>query len=189
MLFFLQLRHWQVFMLVFGVFLIPFAVRYAAYSFGEHEIAYTVLGGAPYVGTFCLLASNLWFYSIGLELRKRLPSDHSPFNLTFFRLCLIVPFANWLLSFVNWELPDEVVFSLDAGSIIGNLLVDFILAKALVAVETNQKVIFGNAVGTFFQFLVYPLGVWTLQPRLNTIAEAEAGSGTKEGAPLDHHLT
>jgi hypothetical protein len=188
---FLRLRHWQVFLLTFGLFLFTIAV----------VVVDDVSGGAIYGSpdmslqalllfqTICLICANFWRYAIGTRLHKKY--YYNSLALLIFRWCLYFSTLFNTARFVVFPSIDyfDGSFNMLANIawLLGGIYCDYFAARMLVSVEQQRDVSFKDFAGDFFAFIFFPLGVWFLQPRINRIF-GRHDEVYDPNSPLDQHV-
>ena len=162
----LKLRHWQVFILfALGYLLINWLFSYS-FLVG-YGIILLVVG---FVGWYALLGNTLYQY-----LPRGVTYSISWFLADAF-LIIAVYGATLILFNGNLELSGfAAIPGLYFFFAIAHLF--WFPAVALVAAENKAAPAFSQYAGTLIQLVVWPVGIWFIQPRLNRIAaEIEAGS-------------
>jgi hypothetical protein len=173
--FFPRAKHWQMFLLLFGLcsvgqFVGAIAIAVTAPTSGE-------LGRTALVELWLLTAvSNLvflsWLWFMGSFLCSVVRPELRP-RLAFFRVAiiyplvvgfaesaLIVPPKPWLLG---------VLFPLGLFAFVC-IVYDFnFVAKALALAEIGKPRVVADFAGTLFLLVFFPLGVWFIQPRVNRL--------------------
>jgi len=155
---FLKLKHWQLFLLLTGWIVVEIISPSK-----EPTIVSVVF---LYFNIAILLA---WLYALGINLNKKLP-DTVKMNLKIFKCflftvpigCLVAPFIYGILGELLTIL--FVMFCI--------LYCVYFVAKSLKAVELQRPVSFYydyDNIATFFLFLLFPIGVWAIQPKVNKI--------------------
>ncbi|MGE7775304.1 hypothetical protein ACQKLP_11300 [Chitinophaga sp. NPDC101104] len=177
---FLYLKHWQLFALFIGV-----PVLYEVLIFST-----AVSGNDPmhilyFIPVITLVLTGLyfsWFYALGLNLQEKLPAGEK-MDLSRFKLFLLIP-SVYILSisvFVTVAFFGDLPFS-GPEFLVPGLLVPihlfsmfcifycmYFIAKALKTVEWRRPVTFSDFAGEFFMIWFFPIGIWFLQPRINSI--------------------
>ena len=177
---FLKLKHWQLFGILLGAFLgVQFIISLQKWTAIFELIHLTMF--VLFLGVyFC------WLYTLGVNLNKKLP-DMVSLNLKVF---------NWLSLFLIVYLSFFTVFAIvvisytmfiDGGETVilfGEYFFAFPLllflafcflycsyfnAKSLKAVELQRPITFRDYAGIFLLFLLFPIGVWIIQPKVNKI--------------------
>src|ERR1044071_1393973 len=197
---FLRLKHWQIFILTFGLFILVWIfVTISDFSqlFGSDDGTSFLRATTNFtlrlillIQTICLICANFWRYAIGTRLHKK--HYYNSFMLLIFRWSLyfstlantarFVVFPS--IGFFDGEFNNLVTVL----SLLGGIYCDYFAARLLNSVEQQRNVSFREFSGDFFAFIFYPIGVWWLQPRINRIF------GRNEevydpNAPLDQHVT
>ncbi|WP_108124659.1 hypothetical protein [Saccharospirillum mangrovi] len=174
--FFLKAKSWQIFMV--GIAL-PIVAPYLAIYFNFKIIAVSS-GYELLLIPLCLLIGFviyfLWFWSLGVGINRRIPAEIRPGN-NFFKFSIIfstfyTPFFLASFLFFSSKLPSwlaPILGLLYFFSIYCALYVPFYIAKNIRTFETNAPATFSSTLGTYFPFLFLPVGIWFIQPRINTI--------------------
>lgn len=188
---FLKARHWQLFLLMFGIpmifqFIIMGTVISA--SAGGSIPSEDFLPNFKEIFSLMMLIFTVtyfgWFWSIATGLQNILP-DEVYMNLNRFKVLLFIPIATILFLMVdsilsfgfiesNFITSLVSIFSLQLLSMFCMLHSFYFVAKTIKAAELQRNVTFGDFAGEFFMLWFYPIGVWILQPKINKmIAEKQ----------------
>jgi len=115
-----------------------------------------------------------WHWTLGINLHKKL-NEENMLNINFFLilfvfmiiyigLSVIVPFlGNISVTFFRVYSFLNLIGSLSFLYCVG------FLAKALNSVEQNKTVSFKDWIGDMILILIFPVGIFVLQPRINEI--------------------
>lgn len=184
----LNLKHWQLFLLIFGV---PIIFQWVVSSMVMTSLSPIKILTATLIVVILFFGLFFsWVYTLGTYLHKKLP-ETVRMNLTLFKVSffillvymLIIPvFLMGMLIDVSYSI---LVFGAKAPSFASvDLLFLFSMisffcffyciyfnAKALLTVERQKPVTFGDFVGEFFLFWFFLIGLWILQPRINKLFE------------------
>ena len=184
----LHLKHWQLFMLLFGIPIIfHISALIIIFSTQNGKIA---LIGFPLMLIFFMVVFFGWFYTLGSNLVSKLPGTVR-MSLTKFRIFLLVPVLYILLLFIFMA----VFFSTKpSGSEVGPppnfgfiaLIIPvhlfsmfcifycmYFISKALKVAELQKPVTSSDYIGDFLLFWFSPVGEWILQPRINKLFNNE----------------
>lgn len=164
MRFLLQLKHWQLFTLTFGLSFIGSIIR----------LPIVIMQIAA-----CLTMAGVfgWIWAIANVLHPKLPGGIGLSNWKFrMSLLLAVMIFAWLegtLIFKTGEVPPSVLIV--AILIYLALMVISVLhaAKTFKSVELKKRVTFAVYIGEAFLIWLSPIGIWLLQPRLNALVRSE----------------
>lgn len=158
--FILRLKHWQVFLI-----LLISAIA-SNFTWTNHE-AFTL--GANLFG---LLVYFFWLLAVGLELTEYLPSKVE-LPRTFFVINGVI----LLISMVIVMTVFDGQYS--DNSLVGFLWIIYLMfamfqflfypAKALKSVEQENEATFAQYFGYFLLMIFWPVGIWSIQPKLNKI--------------------
>lgn len=198
---FLKAKHWQLFLLFFGV---PFV---AGISFLIVEVS--IIGTAirhhrepdlsQLFGISLFLAPlflvgffvNLrWQWAVATGLQSYMHPEMRPLLVKRFKFFFFFPWI-YMLIFGTF-FPIILLSSVNGHPNLG-LLIPFILimiichffalfcfiytlyfiAKTLVSAELQREAHFSDYIGEFFLTWILPVGIWFLQPRINAIVNRE----------------
>jgi len=126
-----------------------------------------------------------WLYAIGVYLTKKLP-ETVKMNLSKFKWFMSITIIYLFLLCLSTYLGRFVSVS---NEIQHNLLIVVILiplhlfaifcilygiyynAKLLKTIELQRLVIFSDFAGEFCLFLLFPIGIWVIQPKINSYSD------------------
>ena len=181
----LTAKHWQIFILTFGLLMFTQIVFGIILSFAEDVM--NVFSIMPIIYLVFYLLFFCWLYTTGVNLNKKLPVTVN-MNLKKFKLFIVVP-ALYLVCivimmfFLFSKNDTETVNFNPATYFIGFLILIpihffaifcifycfYFNAKSLKSVELQRPVTFNDFGVDFILFWFYPIGVWFIQPRINKI--------------------
>ena len=183
--FLLKTKHWQLFILTYGL---PFLFRYA--------IAFTpdIDAGVEYFTTLlplfftglAMLIYLMWLWTAAINLQSLIPMKLLPnpnvFKGSFIALLGIVTCYVVIFMYVfgpNALAVEFVSFAIFStfGLILLPLAVVLIpwfictrfLARSLALVKLKRKVASSDYLADLFLILLFPIGIWIIQPRLNAL--------------------
>lgn len=185
----LRLKDWKLFLLIFGLPLLFQAafIWVILTSFPSEPISSSLLYSYIIYGILILiLFSSIfisWLWGITVGLQKYIPETFR-FSTTTFKIVSIVPLiylitmglvAGGMLSPSNHNIILSnvglfivlILFHLFAVYCIFYAI--YIAAKTFRTVELQREVTFTDFAGDFFLIWFYPIGIWTIQPKLNFI--------------------
>lgn len=179
-------KSWQLFLAVFvipllilisGLF-VPMYVLNGAYFFFVIPIAVVLSQMVIY----------FWMWSVGHQLFKQL-NISSFFSNGTFRFFIAVPVTIILLVLIFWlwgatilgmgqfsmanvltgllvfVIPLEILF------MVSQFYCFYFVAKVIKTAELNEVVSFDRFTAEFIWLILFPLGLWFVQPRVNKLAE------------------
>jgi hypothetical protein len=178
MKFLLRLKHWQLFVLTWGV---PIAIN--IYSFVDPTIIFRLFPAMMFV--FMVMVFG-WIWSVCNVLHKKLPPGVD-LNLLQFQLMFSIPIV-YCLFILGWINFANFTGEYGSGQSMGVTLTITIIimhlvsiacillgvrfaAKTLKSIELGRLAKFGDYAGEFFLIWFSPLGIWILQPRLNRLTK------------------
>ena len=182
---FLDMKAWQLFALLFGS---HFLMAVGIFG-GEPGTMFTLVPIAMLVLVAVFMA---WFWSLGTNINRKVPDNIRP-DPWFFRFGIVYSSVYMLFFLAFFVLTASGsgglgIFALNEGFHFLEMVCSFysfyFVAKNLVMVERKAKVGFVEFAGPFFLLLlVYPIGVWFIQPRVNRMFDEEGN--TQPSSPPD----
>ena len=169
---FLKLKSWQLFLLLLGI---PGTAHLLLYSVlpGDNT-NFLLLSPFQIILIFLLLS---WFWVLGTRLNQFVSEDLRS-TTTLFKFSIIVPVAITIslqtlliLRPSSSSLPDLLLFIIPLYFLfVVCLLYDLnFISKNLVLAEKNDKVKIEEYIGPFFALWFFPIGLWFIQPRVNSL--------------------
>ncbi|WP_299755237.1 hypothetical protein [uncultured Pontibacter sp.] len=181
-MFLLRLRHWQAFLLIL---VFPFLLQYGLLRLLDNLGIRLEPASAMLLDALPATVYVLWLWLVGLWLFRRLPASIKIKPLSFhlgalYNILYTLLFVYTLEVVRNSMAAGTLPFGMLALLVPMHLFATFcylymvyFLARSLVSVE-QQRVVQGREyLGAFFLFLLLPVGIWFLQPRLRKIYLAE----------------
>jgi len=182
---FLKAKHWQLFLLAFGL---PMTFHILSmiilFKNKDPEMIFDYFKFFPammLLFTFILFG---WIYSVAIKFQSKVP-DGIKMKVTKFKIFLFIPFA-YILIIMVWvgsmmtgifsdtSGPNPAIFLLIVPLHLFSMFCIFyclyFVAKTIKTVELQREVIFNDFIGEFFLVWFYFIGVWILQPKINKIA-------------------
>ncbi|WP_339758417.1 hypothetical protein [Algoriphagus aquimarinus] len=193
---FLKAKHWQLFLLTFGIPLIfQFIIM-------EKMVSSIGTGTAPdpsalfiFFKIYPLLMIPIgfiffgWFWSVAIGLQSKIPENVKmkvkKFKLFFLILLvylLIINVLLWVLT--NGLMTGTIEPNNDQAGFAFAIIVPlhlfsmfcifyslYFVAKTFKTVELQREVSFADFAGEFFMIWFYPIGIWMVQPKINKMIE------------------
>jgi|SRR5690606_10071098 hypothetical protein len=178
MRFLLRAKHWQLFLLTWGV---PIAINLFAYSPEMWVKMFPLMMIVFIIGIFG------WIWAIATELHKMLP-DTVKLNVRGFKTIFSVPIVytvaltGWMIYRFYFRFHDAntslgwiigVAAFLHLASMICILVGLRFAAQTLRSVELGRLARFSDYAVEFFLIWFSPVGFWILQPRINRLLRKE----------------
>ena len=188
--FFLRAKHWQIFLLVFGIFFVGMiAISIASVAFlpaSPEEIfdRVAILDGILTVLFMVFFIG--WLWSMGTFLTS-IVNPPLRLRMVFFRFALLYPLlympafiavfnqlttAPWLFA---------IIFPLHLLAVYCMFYLLYFVSKSLALAEKSKPVSFYDYSGPFFLLWFFPIGVWIIQPRVNRLYEARGNPEPASG--------
>lgn len=187
----LTLKHWQLFVLLVGLPLIFQMITIGSIITSQNPTM--LLFAFPIMMIFIVAVFFGWFYALGTNLHKKLPTT-ATMNLTRFKILLFIPVAYMLFLSVfilgmvanisSVSQPNPAIFAVIVPLHLFSMFCIFYClyfnAKALKTVELQKPVTFGDFAGEFFLIWFFPIGIWIIQPRLNKLFDPIVGTDNNQ---------
>ncbi len=161
---FLKIRAWELFSLI----MIPVLVGF----FVSEKMNLLIL---PVLNILFFTLIIVWLYSIGMVFNSKLPKELRRSDMLF-GINVIYSLAFAVVLFFNIASLQSKLF--DEGSFLIIFSIYFIFAsfhcfyfssKALVMYEVGRDIDFENHTKEFFLLILFVIGIWLLQPRINKL--------------------
>lgn len=170
---FLRAKHWQIFLLLFGAFVVAqmsmmssIASSTTPENFGQIGLLFE---SVMVIFTLCFLG---WFWSIGSFLGS-IVQPALKLKMGFFRFALFFPAVYIPVFMALFQKLNPRVFLVILPFHIFAMYCMFYLlyfvSKSLVLAETGKSASFYEYAGPFFLIWFYPIGVWIIQPKINRL--------------------
>jgi len=195
---FLRAKHWQIFLVAFGLpFVFQMVMMVTIFSEIAHnhnpEVLFTFFKVFPLLMVLFIGTTLGWEYSVAIGLQKLVPPNVkmkvTKFKIFFFipvtYLCLIIAFTTYLFS---GHIPTQsnppgpiffsvfaIIFPIHLFSVFCLFYCLYFVAKTYKTVELQRAVIFSDFVGEFFMAWFIFIGIWIMQPKINKMVEEREG--------------
>lgn len=193
---FLKAKHWQIFLLTFGIPMIfqfmmmgSMISNITSQSNSVPILMFDQMRFFPVMMIIFMLAFFGWFWSIAIGLQKKVP-ENVTMKVTKFKIFFFTPFVYILLFFVVFNVlmnglmssePEPnigligglfaIIFPLHLFSMFCMFYILYFVAKTFKTVELQREVSFSDFAGEFFLMWFYPIGIWIVQPKINKMIE------------------
>lgn len=185
--FFLRAKYWQFWLVLFAVFIVDYKLHKSAMVAGvltAEDVSKLNFWRALFVTGSMLLISG-WYWSAGSFLHSIVPSSQR-MRMRYFRFTFVLPPFYMLAIMVKTSIP---VIAMFADSHLMHYLAMFcmlynmyFISKSLVLAETGQPAAFRGYFWDIFALLLFPIGIWCIQPRINRIY-AQIRNGDRDKFP------
>lgn len=193
---FLKAKHWQLFLLTFGIPLIfqftmigTMMSNFASQTNPDPIMMFNYMKFFPVIMVVFIFVFWGWFWSVAIGLQKKIPETVT-MKVKKFKIFFFIPMIYTMVFMIFFSMLRNELFSFntepDFGLIGGLFAVIFPLhlfamfcsfyslyfvAKTLKTVEFQREVKFGDFAGEFFMVWFYPIGIWIIQPKINKMIE------------------
>lgn len=196
---FLRAKHWQLFLLTFGIPMIfqfiMMGTMFASIGTGNEpdpSTFFSFFSVFPilmiiFVGTFFG-----WFWSIAIGLQNKVPANVKMKTGTF-KVFFFIPIVYMLFFLIGFGViinglsgTVESGAQPDPGLIFGSMAVIlplhlfsmfcifyclYFVSKTFKTVELQREATFSDFAGEFFLIWFYPIGIWIVQPKINKMVD------------------
>lgn len=180
---FLKAKHWQIFIITFGL---PFLLQliFMIFTGNEPELMMRI---APFIMIIFFLGFFGWFWSIAIGLQNKVP-PLIKMKVRKFKIFILIPLIYIPLAFGLMDLVFDsttqtgaepssalvggifaIIFPLHILSMFGLFYSLYFVAKTLKTVELQRDVTFSDFAGEFFMIWFFPIGIWVIQPKINSM--------------------
>ena len=186
---FLKAKHWQIFLLTFGLQILMQSVLPLSFI-GSSSNTMTIMSiFTMIIGTIIIGVLLGWFWSIGVGLQRKISVDVR-MKVGRFKsfLLIILLFFTFVIGLSLFSICRSMgIGQTGNGSVIigmMNLILPLFLfsmycmfytlhfvAKTIKTVELQREVSFSDYAGEFFMLLFFPIGIWIVQPKINKVFE------------------
>lgn len=178
MKFLLKLKHWQLFILIWGI---PTALSIVSNS----NLGLSIIVAFPVMMLFFIFGLFGWVWAIATELYEKVRPEVK-LNLSAFKIIFLIPVVYilllllWMAFFAFNGSGDQedppVIFivlfiMIHLVSMVCIIMGLRYAAKTMRSVELHRAAKFGDYIGEFFLMWFSIVGIWILQPRLNKLME------------------
>lgn len=189
---FLRCRHWQMFLLVVGIPLVLQLVQNILFVWTGPTSAGSFSSLLGLLVIIPLFIYFIWIYTVGKRFnesilgsgRKVRMFEISLFVSFFGHLFLLIYFWSYS-NLINQAEGEELLpISLLALMVFISFFTLFyalsFMARALVQMERGSNIHSSEYYSEFIMALIFPLGIWLLQPRINRQAMLYNGNGRSQ---------
>jgi len=192
---FLRAKHWQLFLLTFGIPMVLYIILMAdifsnlMHHPNEPPDLRAIFGYFKLFPFMIVLFTGTllgWEYSVATGLQKLVPAGikmkETKFKTFFFipvtymSLLIILIFICLNVDFSHTDptnfgplffIPFLIIIPIHLFSMFCLFYCLYFVAKTLKTVELQREVSFSDFIAEFFLTWFFPIGVWILQPRIN----------------------
>jgi hypothetical protein len=180
---FLTFKHWQLFGLLLVIPMIFQFVMMGTLVTNSNPSIMQI--GFPIVMILYMGLFFSWFYVLGTNLYKKLPSTVT-MSLIKFKIFLVIPviytiffsvFMAGMFSNISTGVPPTpgifaLIFPIHLFVMFCIFYCLYFIAKVLKSVEWQKPVTFSDFAGEFFLIWFFPIGIWIIQPRINKMFDS-----------------
>jgi hypothetical protein len=171
---FLRAKHWQIFLLLFGVMLVGDMAMMSPTAMTAQPGAqlWKISPLFAVMMVLCMGSFLGWLWSMGTFLNS-IVQPSLRLATGFFRVALFFPaiyFSLFIASFPGFK-PSAfvIIIPLHLFAMFCMLYLLYFVSKSLVLADTGKSASFYDYAGPFFLIWLFPVGVWIIQPRINRL--------------------
>jgi len=193
MQFFLRLKHWQLFILNFGIPMVLMMViminlfsKMIVTQQPDPTIVFSVFRFFPLIYLFSFGTLFCWYWAVNNRMQSLIPAALK-MKINLFRVFVIIPAVYFIVimiglqflftsGFPNANNPAPfmigfmIIFPLHLFSMFCMFYCIYFTAKSIKTAELQREVTFSDYMAEFFLIWFFFVGVWILQPRVNKMA-------------------
>jgi len=173
----LQAKHWHIFLLAFLIpaLIIAGGLVYSTFWYSMTSLFYAI----PLALALSQAVIYIWLWVVGTNIAENV-DDQKLFKIFIIIPCFVLLFilAFWLLitlrlSFGKLSMAGVlftslfVILPIQFAFVISLIYCVFFVARAIKQAEIKQKPNFETFFKEFILILIFPIGIWFLQPRIN----------------------
>jgi glucan phosphoethanolaminetransferase (alkaline phosphatase superfamily) len=178
---FLKLKHWHLFLLTVGILIIIFTYSRVSYRADEEdEFVFDAI--ARFITIIPFLVYFLWLWSVGTILNDN-NKVHLKIRPAYFYVSVAVSYFIFffftVFNMLEWgQMKDDtdnmfatyvlMAIPLILGIFAWLFALNFV-AKTLVRAERELHVNPADYFGEYIMILLFPIGIWIIQPRINDL--------------------
>lgn len=193
----LTAKHWQLFLLTFGLQLVlQIALIFAIFHAVNNDnmdsdpfAIFAIIKYFPIVMVLYMIVYLAWIYSVSIGLQPKVPANVM-MKVKKFKIFFYIPIVYYFVFMIgfsilfasfskatsesNFVFLDQIfpfLFPIHLFVLFCMFYTLYFAAKTIKTVELQREVKFGEFVGEFFLIWFYFIGVWILQPKVNKMVE------------------
>lgn len=193
---FLKAKHWQLFLLTFGIPMIfqfiMMGTMFATLGSGNNPDPTFMFNYMKFFPVMMIIFMGVffgWFWSVAVGLQSKVP-EGIEMKVKKFKILFFIPMAYilFITLFMGIQMNGLMIDGTEpSGGLIGSFVAIIIplhlfsmfcifyslyfVAKTFKTVELQREVKFSDFAGEFFMIWFYPIGIWIVQPKINTMVE------------------
>ncbi len=186
---FLKAKHWQLFLLTFGIPLIfqfimmgALFANIGANNNPEPDFMFSYMKFFPIMMFLFMGVFFGWFWSVGIGLQRVIP-DEIKLKVDRFKIFLLIPivymifFLGFFITSFTSGTPNPGIFAVIVPLHLFSMFCIFyslyFVTKTFKTAELQRKVTFSDFAGEFFMIWIQ-LGIWIVQPKINKMIKEKA---------------
>ena len=193
---FLKAKHWQLFLLTFGIpTIFQFVMMGTMFSNigsgnnSDPTFMFSYMKFFPIMMIIFIGVFFGWFWSVAVGLQSKVPEDVK-MKVKKFKIFFFIPmvYILFITLFMGIQMNGLMKNGTEPSSgLIGGLVAVIVplhlfsmfcifyslyfVAKTFKTVELQREVKFSDFAGEFFMIWFYPIGIWIVQPKINKMIE------------------
>ncbi|PWA04218.1 hypothetical protein [Flavobacterium psychrotolerans] len=193
---FLKAKHWQLFLLTFGipmlfqvVLMIAMFANIGNGNNSDVSFLFNYMMFFPIIMILLLATQFGWFWSMAIGLQSKVP-ENVKMKVKKFKIFFFIPLIYLILISIfigvaasgmmeSGKAPSVgliislvvIIIPLHLFSMFCIFYSLYFVAKTYKTVELQRQVSFSDFAGEFLMIWFYPIGIWIIQPKINKMIE------------------
>lgn len=167
---FLKMKHWQLFILLFGVMILGHMMFIGSIRSGQQPNMILFMA----LSVFIMLIFMSWLWAIATACYEALP-DHLAQSPKVMKIGIVYALIYMAISSMIFKemQPNVIMLILHLLAMAAIFYALGFTAKQIIKLEQQKEVTFVDYSGPFFLFWFFPIGVWFIQPKVNKLLASE----------------
>lgn len=171
----LSAKHWYIFTMFFGLQIVYRIIMVIDTTKNPERVSF-YLSFQPLIVTLSGLFFFMWMWevviSLYLKLKVKKPIDLKVFRIAYVYTAVYILVAGCYILFFD----GGVLIALHLAAIVALVYCLLFVVRLLKAVELGHFPKPSEYFGDFLLLLFFPIGIWILQPRINSIFSSSVAS-------------
>jgi hypothetical protein len=172
----MKMKAWQIFTVLFVLPLIIDLIFPLGFEGNENQSLIRKLEPMFYLSPVLIILYISWLLGVGIGLNKSVNRDLRPNNGFFIFSVIIVPLYTILFMILIYRMTIDqntgwipFIIPLHFLAMFCQLYIIYFLSKNLLMAERNRQSKFSDILKPYILFLIFPIGIWFIQPRINRL--------------------
>lgn len=168
----MKMKNWQLFIILSVSLIVSVVIGYVEINIGNLEY----IKSATVFREIGMIIYLSWLLVLGLSLNsvKSNPHKFRSGLFVFFGITSILGYTDLNLDALMDDrnsIPEIISMLLTLLTFIGIIYIFYNVPKSLKSIEVGEQVKFKDCIVELILLIIFPIGVWILQPRFNRISQ------------------